>query len=164
MIIAINCDTINYRDKSNMHPSNRVSKENFPSLVRQLWDELKGENAMSGFRATGMYPFNRKALAGKIIEPPIDLSSGESYVNAGTKTEIELCNSICSIIQSVHGPRDDTAQPGPSGYVPPPKKRASVQMSAGEVLTSDEAAARVEAEEREKREKLEAKAEKQSRS
>ena len=121
---------------------------------------------VSGFRKAGLYPPNRRAIADKIMPDPIDLSnprSGRGYPMAKSQAEKMLVDSISTIIQSAtRGPSHD--QPGPSGYVPPPKRRSRVQMVSGEVLTTDEAAARVEAEEKAKSDKLVERAEKQSRS
>ena len=69
-----------------------------------------------------------------------------------------MVESITTVIQCVtKGYSND--QPGPSGE--PPKRRARVQMKSGEVLTTDEAAARVQAEEKAKSDKIAEKAEKQ---
>ena len=142
-------------------PFNTVDKDNFPSLVAKVWEQLKGGNCTADFQATGLHPYNPRALDKKIIPPPVDLvpGAGDAMID---ETEKYLANAICKIVTLSHPPHHDISQPGPSGYVPPPKKRARVQMSAGEVLTSDEAAARVLAEEKEKQAKLDEKVEKQS--
>ena len=44
-----------------------VSKEVFPSLLRQLWEEsLTPEQCRSGFRARGIYPLSREAVMMKL--------------------------------------------------------------------------------------------------
>ena len=48
-------------------PSNKVTKEKFPSLVAQLWGKLKGECVVAGFRKTGLHPFNHAALDDKVM-------------------------------------------------------------------------------------------------
>ena len=146
-------------DKFYANPDNKVTKELLPSLVAQLWKKLNPGHVVTGFRKSGLHPPDRRAIAGKIMPDPLDLSNpgaGRGYALAKTQTEQKLVDAITAVIQSAtRGPSND--QPGPSGE--PPKRRARVQMKSGEVLTTDEAAARVEAEERAKSEKQLAKAE-----
>ena len=100
-----------------------------------------------------MHPYNPRALDRKIIPPPVDLVPGAGDAMAD-ETKKYMVDAICNIFSLSHPPHRDNAQPGPSGYVPPqPRKRARVQMVAGEVLTTEQAAARILAEETEKKQK-----------
>ena len=140
------------------NPFNSVDKTNFPSLVAEFWPQLKGSNCTAGFEATGLHPYNPKALDHKILPPPVDMGPGAGD-DMGGINEAERCmiNSICDIFTLSHPPHPDNAQPGPSGLQQQPqqpRKRARVQMKAGEVLTTEMAAARVLAEEMEKQKKL----------
>ena len=74
-------------------PSNKVTKEKFPSLVAQLWGKLKGECVVAGFRKTGLHPFNHAALDDKVMQDPLDLSNpscGKGYVMAKSEAERKL--------------------------------------------------------------------------
>ena len=94
-------------------------------------------------------------LAGKIIE---------KNISAVRYCVPILCTFVIvsSYYTLSHPPHPDNAQPGPSGFVAPkpqPRKRARVQAKCGEVLTTEEAAARVLADEMEKQQKADALAE-----
>ena len=143
-------------------PLNSVDKDNFPSLVAKVWEKLKTKNCRAGFEATGLHPFNRNALDAKIIPPPADMGPGAGDAMGGDDGAKHMINAICDIFALSHPPHPDNAQPGPSGYVAPkpqPRKRARVQAKCGEVLTTEEAAARVLADEMEKQQKADALAE-----
>ena len=139
-------------------PMNVVEKTNFPSLVAQIWEKLKTSNARAGFEATGLHPLNTKALDDKIIPPPADMGPGAGNAMDDDDGVKHMINAICDIFAKSHPPHPDNAQPGPSGLdVPPskqqPRKRARVQAKCGEVLTYEQAASRVRAEEMEKKKK-----------
>ena len=138
-------------------PLNTVDKTNFPSLVQQIWEKLKTSNCRSGFEATGLHPLNKKALDSKIIPPPADMGPGAAELMGGDDDAKQMIEAICTIIAKSHPPHPDNAEPGPSGIVTPtkpqPRKRARVQAKCGEVLTYEQAASRVRAEEMEKKKK-----------
>ena len=100
------------------NPFNTVDKDNFPSLVKEVWQQLKGGNCVAGFQATGLHPYNPRALDKKIIPPPVDLvpGAGDAMID---ETHKYLANAICKIVTLSHPPHHDNAQPGPSLYVPP---------------------------------------------
>ena len=146
-------------------PFHTVDKQNFPSLVNKIWQQLKGSNCTAGFEATGLHPYNPRALDHKIIPPPADMGPGAGDVMAD-EAQKYMINAICDIFTLSHPPHPDNAQPGPSGFAAPPpqqpRKRARVQMKAGEVLTTAQAAARVLAEETAKQQKADAMAERKA--
>ena len=142
------------------NPNNKVTKQVLPSLVKTLWDQLKDENAVAGFRKSGMFPCSRGMVEDKVTKDPMDLSnpsSGKGYHLARLAAEKKLAQEICDVIKvtvaSVHQPA--------SGQAQAVKRRARVQLEPGEVLTDPEAANRIEAEEKAKNDRKLERVEKQ---
>ena len=77
-------------EKFYQHPNNKVTKQVLPSLVNQLWEQLKDENAVAGFRKSGMFPCSRGMVEDKVTKDPMDLSnpsSGKGYHLARSAAE-----------------------------------------------------------------------------
>ena len=51
-----------------------VDKENFPILLKILWDQLESQWIISGFRKTGLHPLNQTAVYDKVVHDPRDAS------------------------------------------------------------------------------------------
>ena len=58
---------LSWNDKTN---GANITKENFPMLMKMLWEFLDPEWIKAGFRKSGLYPFNPEAVYNKILQGP----------------------------------------------------------------------------------------------
>ena len=112
-----------------------VDKTVFPHLLSRLWPKLDPTHAINGFKATGLHPFNNKAVDSKILvsradpPPPGPRSSSRLLQNA-------ILEVLCPPEKA-----DSQAAMQNKG-----RKRTRVQAVHGEVLTEEEVLKRLEVE------------------
>ena len=85
-----------------------VSKDEFPRLLKELHEVLNCENLISGFKATGIYPFCPDELIKKL---PSENNQDQSFVNAST--------SVIDHLKTLRNP--ETPKP------PPKRKRIDIE-------------------------------------
>lgn len=132
----------------------KVDKAVFPSLVKQLIENVSKKNAMAGFRGTGLFPFNREAIQHRIV-----VHSNPSHIqpqqnpDASQQSSTETTNSpATSPLKQLRQAIVNTPSPQPSSSTAEAmknsqKKRKRVQAKVGEVLTTEQVAARLYTEE-----------------
>ena len=128
-----------------------VSKQVFPSLNRKLWDKaIKPQHCISGFRQSGIYPFNTSAIPSFKFSPSLPFQVGNSMPTTDS-TETPLRTELWQFFVKTLQPKQTTDRP---------QKRRRIRGHYGEALTSDEVFQRMieedqekEAAEAEKREK-----------
>lgn len=49
----------------------RIDKVVFPILMKQLWDQVKPEHVVAGFRETGIHPLNSKVIPEEKLQPSV---------------------------------------------------------------------------------------------
>ena len=132
-----------------------VTKECFPSLIKQLWEQsLNEEHLQGGFRAAGLYPFNPQAVKLSQLAPSLSDTPVETVASRSTSSEtpirVELRVELRGYFRELLKPSDQQK----------PQKRRRVQLQCtGEVLTSDEVLERLERADADKAEAEKAKAE-----
>ena len=123
-----------------------ITKEVFPSLIKQLWERcITAEHLQGGFRAAGLVPFNPKAVKHSQLAPSVvaeGLSADQITEGKFTATltlhhfetpiRAELRGYFCEVLKPAEGQRKT-------------KRHRRVQLSCvGGVLTSDEVVERIE--------------------
>ena len=120
-----------------------IGKEDFPGLLKQLWDSsFKESHLIGGFRETGLYPFNQSAIPSWKIAPALPIqarSSTDTTVAGETPLRSELRKCFIDAIK----PREERQ----------PQCRKKVIIHYGEALTNDETIERLREAEEEKKKK-----------
>ena len=121
-----------------------IGKEDFPGLLKQLWDSsFKESHLIGGFRETGLYPFNQSAIPSWKIAPALPIqarSSTDTTVAGETPLRSELRKCFIDAIK----PREERQ--------PQCRKKVNV-IHYGEALTNDETIERLREAEEEKKKK-----------
>ena len=132
-----------------------VTKKEFPSLLKKVWDSYKEENAINGFKKTGIHPFDKDVIPASSLAPSesfhhlpvsppsvassssaaelVSTSSSRSLPHDQADDQLPLRNFFSQIIRPVATPQ-------------PPTSRRRV-CSLGESLTAEEVMERLAAEE-----------------
>lgn len=129
-----------------------VTKECFPRLIKQLWEQsITVEHLQGGFSASGIVPFNPQAIKPSRLAPslktPAQQVRGEVSVvgtlatsTAETPIRVELRGYFQQLLKAAEKDK--------------PQRRQRIQLQCtGELLTSDEVLERLEKAEAEKAEK-----------
>lgn len=165
-----------------------VDKAVFPHLLRKLFGNISQKNAVKGFKGSGLFPPNKKAIQHRIVSTKSsdcsqilasaaenhNLSSSEVMNNSSDVLQVLPSTSLdmpVSISSSPLGPdkmqspyKDlkraiiNVISPKPStstlnALTNSKARRKRVQAKIGEVLTSEEVAARLQAEEEQRKAK-----------
>ena len=137
-----------------------VTKASFPFLLKKMFEKIKPQNAVSGFKGTGLYPLNKNAISHRIlITEKIDQEQiPGSSTNKESTQESEF---------SLNSPLKDLKKAILHTHSPPPsantvlamanstRKRKRVQNKCGEVLTTELVLERLAAEESDRKLKSE---------
>ena len=125
-----------------------VDKNVFPRLLKKLWEKLKPEHAIAGFKGSGLYPPNRNAIKHKIIDSQTDLVNFSSRARTKSKTEkMALRSAILNVINPPVTEETKSIQAQKS------RKRTRLQCKTGEVLTSPDSVERLRKEYEERTDK-----------
>ena len=114
-----------------------VDKAVFPHLLSRLWPKLDPTHAINGFRATGLCPFNKKAVDSKIL-----VSRADPPPQEGPRSSTrQLQNAILDVLSPPEKADSQAAMQNKG------RKRTRVQAVQGEVLTNEDVLKRLEIEE-----------------
>ena len=114
-----------------------VDKAVFPHLLSRLWPKLDPTLAINGFRATGLCPFNKKAVDSKIL-----VSRADPPPQEGPRSSTrQLQNAILDVLSPPEKADSQAAMQNKG------RKRTRVQAVQGEVLTNEDVLKRLEIEE-----------------
>lgn len=154
----------------------KVTKASFPHLLKQLFETLKGENAVKGFKGAGLYPVDKKAVEHRIIftekntyeevanamQPSTSSTGMTAHIYAETENKFLDSHDKHSMVSS---PYKDLKSAILTAISPSQsygtknalenarRKRKRVQSKAGEILTQNEVAQRLLQEEIDRLEK-----------
>lgn len=143
----------------------KVSKATFPYLLKQLFDTLKGENAIKGFKAAGLYPIDKTAVEHKIVLTEIDgkiiannVAEPSTSATSGALSKLTSSSTISNF--AISSPYKELKQAILTTISPlqsegtkkalenARRKRKRVQTKIGEVMTTSDVAERLLEEER----------------
>ena len=137
-----------------------VTKASFPFLLKKMFEKIKPQNAVSGFKGTGLYPLNKNAISHRIlITEKIDQEQiPGSSTNKESTQESEF--SLNSPLKDLKKAILHTLSPPPSAntvlaMANSTRKRKRVQNKCGEVLTTELVLERLAAEESDRKLKSE---------
>lgn len=118
-----------------------ISKQVFPSLIKKLWDRvIKPQHCISGFRHSGIYPFNMSAIPSFKFAPSLPFTSGSNATTNSDSTETPLRGELREFFAKTLQPQETNKQ----------QKRRRIKGHYGEALTSDEVFERMIEEDRQK--------------
>ena len=123
-----------------------VDKAVFPGLLNRLWHTLSADDAVAGFRGSGIVPLELEKMKQQIVLPN-EMGSPVRNENS-VSNPVALNSAMKKAVRSVHAP----VQSKESEEILNNKarKRAQVQVKTGEVVTSETCVRRL-LEEQEKR-------------
>lgn len=131
----------------------KVDRLVFPSLVSKMWDQvLLPEQLIGGFRATGLHPFSRDAIAPVKLARSVPFNGGSPLPTSKPQT----CNEITPVTRRVVSLLGELFTSNATNV--PARTRAMTEpRHYGEALTEEEIASRIrekaEEKERKKQEK-----------
>lgn len=64
-----------------LSPGSQLNKASFCSLLNKAWDAVNPENIKSGFKATGIAPFNPKAVPCAAFHPSTLTTPGNTTLH-----------------------------------------------------------------------------------
>ena len=119
--------------RSNASMSQALSKDAFPGLLKRLNQQLqtesgKNENLVSGFRATGLYPYNPNKILNKL--PSAD---NETEEENGQRTAAAVSDAVISILSTMRG--------GKNGEPPAKKRRTRINVTPGKSVSLEDLSA-----------------------
>ena len=88
-----------------------IPKNHFPKLLNQLQNQLKEENIVSGFRATGIFPLDRQQALKRMPSQNRDIG-GETVVSAFNESVAEILQQHCSNQKTPSRTRGHKVTPG----------------------------------------------------
>ena len=126
----------------------KLTKENFPAVLNKLWKSLKGDLLVSGFRQSGLHPFNRRAVDGKILQAagtdPIATGGTGQRVLSKRSSDKIMIDSIKGVVTVALDQIIDASAPATV------IRRKRVQAVTGEVLNAEDVIERLQRDEAEK--------------
>ena len=119
--------------RSNASMSQALSKDAFLGLLKRLNQQLqtesgKNENFVSGFRATGLYPYNPNNILNKL--PSAD---NETEEENGQRTAAALSDAVISILSTMRG--------GKNGEPLAKKRRTRINVTPGKSVSLEDLSA-----------------------
>ena len=115
----------------------KIDKNNFPIVLKHLWPKLEKEWIISGFKSSGLHPYNQEACDKRTIQ---DSESGVRYEKIRGKRP---CGAVRAVIKAIH----DTLKPEPNELVKEARAKRDnlkrIQAIPGEVMTEEEGMARM---------------------
>ena len=126
---------------------NTVDKDSFPVLLKELWEGLKPEWLVGGFRRAGLYPYDPEAVQDKIILDPRDDAPVSALVgpNSGPRSpRVQLLRTIREALITRVTPQTDAVAAKKQ------VKRKRCQATQGELMTEESVIARIAENEAEK--------------
>ena len=134
--------------------ASNADKKNFTALLSKLWDRsLTPAQLRAGFRATGIYPFNRKAVSDAKIATSIPFTQGKEASKASSTSA--TVPPVTPVRAHLTGYFAELLQPKVQQKVGGRKRIKPAYH--GEALTLDDVYSRIESEEAEKAERAAAK-------
>ena len=124
-----------------------VYKAVFPHLLSKLWGCLDPTHSINGFKHTGLYPLNKKAVDSRTLVSP----SSPQPITSVTRCQTVFKKSILEVLYAT--PSADTAMAMENKT----RKRTRMQTTYGEVLTSENSLKKLKAEEENRNKKNSAK-------
>lgn len=131
-----------------------VDKAVFPRLLARLWQQLQPQNAIGGFRGSGLYPANRKAVMHRVTQT-LDTSKPTSSSIAATSDELNIQSTPRKLLRKAI---IEVIAPTPSADTiatqdQKKRNRKRVQSKVGEVLTEEDVLERMREEEETRKQK-----------
>ena len=84
------------------HIRKAITKEGFPALLKQIWLRgFTGRSVISGFKTTGIVPFNSSCIIAKSYEAASALSIGRTDTTHDGSNTQQHVHSICSNPRSI---------------------------------------------------------------
>ena len=116
-----------------------MDKAVFPGVLKQLWLALSADDAIAGFRGSGIVPLDLEKMKQWIVLP--DEMGSPVRGDNHTSDSVTPCSAMRKAVRSVLAP----AQSNESEEIlmNKTKKRTRVQAKTGEVLTSETCARRL---------------------
>ena len=118
-----------------------ITNQTFPTVLNQTWSKIKPEWAVEGFSGAGIFPVDKS----KALAKSADAAMEESDVNEGVMSprKLERKQLAKSILDAIAPAASDQTKAALENLT---KKRKRVQAKIGEVLTTEEVAARLQSE------------------
>lgn len=141
-----------------------VTKSVFPMLLGKLFKNMSAKNIIKGFKGSGIFPPNRKAIAHKItissehaegLQPAVSVSSNmpssSQITSLSQSQECMSQSTISSPFKDLKCAILSAISPKPSDFTSAcmnnlKRKRKRVQASTGEVLTNEDVLERLKME------------------
>lgn len=120
-----------------------VGKECFPALLKEVWAGLKPEWLISGFRGSGLLPYDRSQLNDKVIANPLDGVPVSDSGPAGTPGPRGPRDKVNKLIKAVTKTLAEKVAPLANVAQATRGARKRVQAIQGELMTSELALARI---------------------
>lgn len=111
-----------------------VTKDKFPSLLKNLFDTLKEKNVLSGFKKCGIYPLCRQKVLSMLptIDAPNNYDGNNSGAHTGGTTPVSIR------LESIDDTFKDLLKAFREFDTPKPKKRRTkVKVTPGSLEVKD---------------------------
>ena len=112
--------------------SRTLSKDVFPGLLQKLNDSLvnKVENLKSGFRKSGIHPFNPQKVLKRLPDHGLN-QDGDASTSTGTATNIDtvrkVSDAVLGVLKRMRGVDEER----------PKKRRKKINVIPGKSITCD---------------------------